>query len=236
MSQQVGPDSLASHTTSYILTKGEWGQSPLVELIRNATRDRTSTAHHTKLSDGSGHLLLLTTSTWTNVPVRMEVMYGQDWILTARRAASERGIAGDILRQAKIQAAKQVLLDEACKEPIYVEGAGVVSDTIKRTGPPSASDPRADPSSLSHGSRTQHPYNASSDGAASTAALDALENLCRENLLTATPYLKGLRFSRSIPATSDSGESHGNSSDDMDDDEKTKTPRGKVGTAADLPS
>ena len=235
MSLQVGPDSLASHTTSNILTKGEWGQAPLDELIRNATRERTSTAHHTKLPDGSGHLLLLTPSTWTNAPVRIDVMYGQEWIQTARRAASERGIAGDILRQAKIQAAKQVILDEVLKEPIYIEGAGVVNDAIKRTGPPSANDPRADPTSLSHGSRTQHPYNASSDGAASTAALEALENLCRANLLTATPYLKGLLFSPCIPATSDSGESHGDSSDEMSDGEKDKTPKGKVGTAAKPP-
>jgi hypothetical protein len=100
----------------------------------------------------------------------------------------------------------------------------VVNDTIKRTGPPSVNDPRADPTSLSHGSRTQHPYNASSDGAASTAALEALENLCRANLLTATPHLKGLLFSPYIPTTSDSGESHGESSDDMSDGEKDKTP------------
>jgi hypothetical protein len=100
MSSQVGPDSLASHTTSYILTKGEWGKTPLDELIHIETRERISTAHHTKLPDGSGHLLLLTTSTWTNAPVRMDVMYGQEWIQTARRAATERGIAGDILRQA----------------------------------------------------------------------------------------------------------------------------------------
>ena len=236
MRMQVGPDSLASYTTSNILTKGEWGKAPFEVLIRNAARERTSTAHHTKLPDGSGHLLLLTTCTWTNAPVRMDVMYGQEWTQTARRAATERGNAGDILRQAKIQAAKQVLLDEALKEPIYIEGAGVVDDTIKRTGPPSANDPRADPSSLSHGSRTQHPYNASSDGAASTAALGALENLCRANLLTATPYLKGLRFSPYVSTASDSGESHGCSSDDMSDGEKDKIPtEGKVGAAANDP-
>jgi hypothetical protein len=236
MRLQEGPDSLASHTTSNILTKGEWGRAPLDALLRDATRDRINTEHHTKLPDGSGHLLLLTTPTWTNAPVRMEVMYGQDWIQTARRAATERGIAGDILRQAKFQAEKQVLLDEALKQPIYVEGAGVMEDTIKRTGPPSANDPRADPTSLSHGSRTQHPYNASSDGAASTAALEALENLCRANLLTATPYLQGLLFSPCIPANSDSGESHGESSDEMSDGEKHKLPKkGKVGTAAKPP-
>jgi len=126
MRLQVGPDSLASYTTSHILTKGEWGRAPFDGLIRNAVRDRISTEHHTKLPDGSGHLLLLTTSTWTNAPVRMEVMYGQEWIQTAKRGASERGIAGDILRQAKIQAAKQVILDEVLKEPIYIEGSGVV--------------------------------------------------------------------------------------------------------------
>jgi hypothetical protein len=236
MRLQEGPDSLASHTTSNILTKGEWGRAPLDALLRDATRDRINTAHHTKLPDGSGNLLLLTTPTWTNAPVRMEVMYGQDWIQTARRASTERGIAGDILRQAKFQAAKQVLLDEALKQPIYVEGAGVVEDTIKRTGPPSANDPRADPTSLSHGSRTQHPHNASSEGAASTAALETLENLCLTNLLTATPYLQGLLFSPCIPATSDSGESHGESSDEMSDGEKHKLPKkGKVGTTAKPP-
>jgi hypothetical protein len=250
MRLQEGPDSLASHTTSNILTKGEWGRAPLDALLRDATRDRINTTHHTKLPDGSGHLLLLTTPTWTNAPVRMEVMYGQDWIQTARRAATERGIAGDILRQAKFQAAKQVLLDEALKQPIYVEGAGVMEDTIKRTGPPSANDPRADPTSLSHGSRTQHPYNASNDGAADRgsagdilrqAKLQAaqeilLENLCRANLLTATPYLQGLLFSPCIPANSDSGESHGESSDEMSDGEKHKLPKkGKVGTAAKPP-
>jgi hypothetical protein len=233
MRRQEGPDSLASHTTSNILTKGEWGQAPLDELIRNAIRERVSTAHHTKLSDGSGHLLLFTPSTWTNAPVRMSVMYGQDWNHTARRAASERDNAGEILRQAKLQAAKQVLLDEALKQPIYVEGANVVNDTIQRIGPPSATDPRADPASLSHGSRTQHPYNASNDGAASPAALEALASLCRENLLMATPHLKGLLFSPAIPATSDSEESHGESSDEMSDGVKDKTPKkGKVGTAA----
>jgi hypothetical protein len=119
------------------------------------------------------------------------------------------------------------------KEPIYVEGAGVVNDTIKRIGPPSANDPRADPTSLSQDSRTQHPYNVSSDGADATAALEALENLYRENLLTATPHLKGLLFSPYIPATSDSGEPHGDSSDEMSDGDKDKTPKkGKVGTAA----
>jgi len=246
MRLQEGPDSLASHTTSNILTKGEWGQAPLDELIRNAIRERVSTAHHTKLSDGSGHLLLFTPSTWTNAPVRMSVMYGQDWNHTARRAASERDNAGEILRQAKLQAAKQVLLDEALKEPIYIEGADVVSDTIKRTGPPSVIDPRADPSSLSHGSRTQHPYNASSDGAASKTALEALESLCRANLLTATPHLKGLLFSPHISEIADDGESHGESdmsegdgdesSDEMRDGKKSKTPaKGKVGTAAEPP-
>jgi hypothetical protein len=243
MCLQEGPDSLASHTTSNILTKGEWGQAPLDELIRNAIRERISTAHHTKLSDGSGHLLLFTTSTWANAPVRMDVMYGQDWSHTARRAASERDNAGEILRQAKLQAAKQVLLDEALKEPIYIEGAGVVSDTIKRTGPPSAKDPRADPTSLSHGSRTQHPYNASSDGAASTTALEALESLCRANLLTATPHLQGLLFGPSIPEAADSGDSHdGSEMDDgeeneMNDGVQDKTPtKGKVGAAAKPPS
>jgi hypothetical protein len=162
----------------------------------------------------------------------MDVMYGQEWTQTARRAATERGDAGDILHQAKAQAAKQVLLDEALKQPIYVEGASVVKETIKRTGPPSATNPRADPTSLSHDSRTQHPYNASNDGAASPAALEALESLCRENLLMATPHLKGLLFSPYIPTVSDSGESHGESSDDMSDGEKDKAPKGKVGTAA----
>ncbi len=236
MCLQEGPDSLASHTTSNIITKGEWARVPFDGLLRDATRDRINTAHHTKLPDGSGHLLLLTTSTWTNAPVRMDVMYGQEWTQTARRAATERGTAGDILRQAKFQAAKQVLLDEVLKEPIYVEGAGVVEDNIRRTGPPSANDPRADPTSLSHGSRTQHPYNASSDGAASTVALEALENLCRANLLKATPHLKGLLFSPSVPETYDSDESHGESSDDMSDGDKDKTPKnGKVGTAAKPP-
>jgi hypothetical protein len=233
MRLQEGPDSLASHTTSNILTKGEWGRVPFDALLRDATRDRINTAHHTKLPDGSGHLLLLTAPTWTNAPVRMEVMYGQEWIQTARRAATERGNAGDLLRQAKLQAAKQVLLDEALKQPIYVEGAGVVNDTIQRTGPPSVNDPRADSTSLSHGSRTQHPYNASSDGAASTAALEALENLCRANLLTATPYLQGLLFGPCIPATPHSGNSHGESSDDMNNGENDRTPpKGTVGTAA----
>ena len=236
MRKQVGPHSLTGYTTSNILTKGEWGQAPLEGLIRNAARERTSTAHHTQLPDGSGHLLLLTTCTWTNAPVKMDVMYGQEWTKTARKAATERGNAGDILRQAKIQAAQQILLDEALKEPIYIEGAAVVNDTIVRTGPPSANDPRADSTSLSHGSRTQHPYNASSDGAASTVALDALENLCRAHLLMATPHLKGLFFSPYVPTAPDSGETHGNSSDDMSDDEKEKIPtEGKAGAAANIP-
>jgi hypothetical protein len=236
MRRQEGPDSLASHTTSNILTKGEWSQVPFNALLREATRDRVNTAHHTKLSDGSGHLLLLTASTWTNAPVRMEVMYGQEWTQTARRAATERGDAGDILHQAKAQAAKQVLLDEALKQPIYVEGASVVKETIKRTGPPSATDPRVDPTSLSHDSRTQHPYNASNDGAASPAALVALESLCRENLLMATPHLKGLLFSPYISAASHSRKSHGESPDDMNVDEKDRAPQdGKVGAAAHQP-
>jgi hypothetical protein len=232
MRLQEGPDSLASHTTSNILTKGEWGRVPFDALLREAVRSRTNTAHHTRLPDGTGHLLLLTAPTWTNTPVRMEVMYGLEWTQTALRAATDRGNAGNILQQAKVHAAKQVLLDEALKQPIYVEGANVVNDTIQRTGPPSATDPRAEPASLSHGSRTQHPYNASSDGAASTTALEGLENLCRANLLTATPHLNGLLFSPYIPIAADSGESQGESSDDMSDDETDKPPKGKVGTAA----
>ena len=236
MRDQVGPDSLASYTTSNILTKGEWSQAPLVGLIRNATRERTNTAHHTYLPDGTGHLLLLTADTWTNTPVKMDVMYGQEWTQTARRAATDRGNAGDILRQAKLQAAQQVLLDEALAEPIYIEGAAVVEEAIKRTGPPSANDPRADPTSLSHGNRTQHPYNASSDGAASTAALEALEILCRARLLIATSHLQGLLFSPYVPAAPDSEESHGdtNSSDDMSDNDKGPT-KGKAGAAAHPP-
>jgi hypothetical protein len=232
MRLQEGPDSLASHTTSNILTKGEWGRVPFDALLREAVRSRTNTAHHTRLPDGTGHLLLLTAPTWTNTPVRMEVMYGLEWTQTALRAATDRGNAGNILQQAKVHAAKQVLLDEALKQPIYVEGANVVNDTIQRTGPPSATDPRADPASLSHGSRTQHPYNASSDGAASTTALEGLENLCRANLLTATPHRNGLLFGPYIPIAADSGESQGESSDDMNDDETDKPPKGKVGTAA----
>ena len=236
MCKQVGPDSIASYTTSNILTKGEWGKTPLEGLIRNAARERTSTAYHTQLPDGSGHLLLLTTCTWTNAPVKMDVMYGQEWTQTARSAATNRGNAGDILRQAKIQAAQQVLLGEALKESIYIEGAAVVNETIVRTGPPSTNDPRADPTSLSHGSRTQHPYNASSDGAASTTALEALENLCRAHLLMATPHLQGLRFSPYVPTAPDSGESHGNSSDDMSYNEQEKSPpEGNTGASANDP-
>jgi hypothetical protein len=166
----------------------------------------------------------------------MEVMYGQEWTKTALRAATERDNAGDILRQAKVQAAKQVLLDEALRQPIYVEGAGVVNHTILRKGPPSVTDPRADPTSLSHDSRTQHPYNASSDGVASTAALEALESLCRENLLTATSHLKGLLFSPYISAASHNRKPPGEIPDDMNVDEKDRAPQdGKVGAAAHLP-
>ena len=50
MHNQVGPDSLASYTTSNILTKGEWSQAPLEGLIRNATRERTNTAHQPQLT------------------------------------------------------------------------------------------------------------------------------------------------------------------------------------------
>ena len=123
MHNQVGPDSLASYTTSNILTKGEWSQAPLEGLIRNATRDHTNTAHHTYLPDGTGHLLLLTTCTWTNTPVKMDVMYGQEWTHTARKTATDRGNAGDILRQSKLQSAQQVLIDESDRADLHRRGS-----------------------------------------------------------------------------------------------------------------
>jgi hypothetical protein len=235
MSNQVGPDSLSSYTNSNILKKGEWGKAPLEGLIRNAARERTSTAHHTQLPDVSGHLLLLTTCTWTNVPVKMDVMYGQEWTQAAKRAATDRDNAGDILRQAKLQSTQVVLLNEARSDPIYIQGVAVVNETITRTGPPSAEDPRSDPTSLSHGNRTQHPYNASSNGVASVAAIEALENLCRAQLLMATPHLHGLLFSTHSPTAPDSDESHGHSSDEMS--EEVYPPlEGNVGAAAKPPS
>ena len=122
-------------------------------------------------------------------------------------------------------------------EPIYIEGAAVVDETIQRTGPSSADDPRTDPTSLSHGNRTQHPYNASSNDAASTAALEPLENLCHTLLLIVTPHLQGLLFSPYAPAAPDSGESHGDSgsSDEMSEDDKTPT-KGKTGDDDHSPS
>ena len=142
---------------------------------------------------------------------------------------------GDILRQTKLQSAEQVLLDETMTEPIYIEGTAVVNETIERTGPPSANDPRTDPASLSHGNRTQHPYNASSDGTDSTVTLEALENLCRAHLLIETPHLQGLLFRPYAPTAPDSGESHGNSdSSDMSEDDRIPT-EGKDGAAAKTP-
>jgi len=233
MSKQVGPDSLSGYTNSNILKKGEWGKVPLEGLIRNAARERTSTAYHTKLPDGTGHLLLLTSPTWTDTPVKMEIMYGQDWAQVAKRAATDRGQAGDILRQAKLQSAQQVLLEEARSAPIYIQGAAVVDATITWTSPPSPADPRSDPTALSHGNRTQHPYNASSNGAASAAALATLEHLCRSQLLMATPHLQGLLFSTYIGESKMSDGEEDESSDEMSDGKKGKTPtKGKVGTAA----
>lgn len=229
--------SLASLTTSDILTKGEWDKGPLEGLIRTASRERTNTTHHTRLADGSGHLLLLTTCTWTNAPATMPVMFGQGWLQTAATAAADRGSEGDTLRQAKTQAARQVLLEEARKTPIYIEGTSVVDETIRMTGPPSTAPPGTDRTSLSHSDRTQHPYNVSNTGVTSTTTLEALTNLCRASLLSATPHLQGLLFAPYMPSQDGEESSHGESrdSDNMSDDVRkptvTTTPNGKDGAA-----
>ena len=165
----------------------------------------------------------------------MEIMYGQDWAQVAKRAATDRGHAGDILRQAKLQSAQQVLLEEARSAPIYIQGVAVVDATITWTSSPSPADPRLDPKALSHGNRTQHPYNASSNGVASAAALAALEHLCRSQLLMVTPHLQGLLFSTYHPPASDSDESHDDDSSDNMSAETDHPPEGNAGAATKLP-
>jgi hypothetical protein len=67
----------------------------------------------------------------------------------------------------------------------------------------------------------------------------ALGNLCRANLLTGTPHLKGLRFTPYLPTTTDSREPQEGSSDNMsvDENEKEKIPTdGKVGAGGSTPS
>jgi ubiquitin C len=199
MADQTGLHSLTSHTTSDILTKGEWGKKRMHHLIVEACRPRVNTGHHTPLEDSTGHLLLLTPLTWSNAPVTMSVMYGPNWKGIAAAAAADRGMADQTLKQAKLQAAQRVLLDECRKTPIHIVSANTLNGVIQLTGPARTTDPSADPSSLSHSGRQQHPYNSTAQGLESATALEALTDLLRQQLLVATPHSEGLLLTPHIP-------------------------------------
>ena len=96
---------------------------------------------------------------------------------------------------------------------------------IQLTGPARTTDPSADPSSLSHSGRQQHPYNSTAQGLESATALEALTDLLRQQLLVATPHSEGLLLTPHIPPN--------NPANAMRIDGH---PRGEDGAAANRPS
>ncbi len=129
----------------------------------------------------------------------MPVMYGPNWKRIAAAAAADRGMADQTLKQTKLQAAQRVLLDECRKTPIHIVSASIVNGVIQLTGPARTTDPSADPSSLSHSERQQHPYNSTAQGLESVTALEALTDLLLQQLLVATPHQEGLLLTPHMP-------------------------------------
>jgi hypothetical protein len=226
MAEQTGLHSLTRHTNSDLLTKGEWGKKKMHDLIVDACRPRINTGYHTPLGDNTGHLLILTPPTWSNAPVTMPIMYGPNWKRTAAAAAADRGMADQTLKQAKLQAAQRVLLDEFRKIPIHIESASMVHGAIQLTGPARTTDPSTDPTSLSHSGRQQHPYNSTAQGLESATALEALTDLLRQQLLVATPHPGGLLLTSHIPDRLN---------DPANDMRIDGHPSGEDGAAANLP-